>query len=215
MTLDTIYTDGDIDTNPTANPHLNELIDTRYSRRQTLMGGMSATAAAVFGGMLLTGCDDDNDGNGSSPVTVTATAGGSSSAGRVATLTGAAIGQVDSVSWTQTAGPTVTLAGATTSTATFVVPGATAGTVLSFQFTAVSASGSVSATTSVTVGAASLGFTAVAKSLADVVTVPTGYAVTVLYRLGDPIAGGVAAYANDGTDTNFSKRAGDHHDGMS
>ncbi len=215
MTIDTTYTDGDIDTNPTANPHLNELIDTRYSRRQTLMGGMSATAAAVFGGMLLTGCDDDNDGNGSSPVTVTATAGGSSSAGRVATLTGAAIGQVDSVSWTQTAGPTVTLAGTTTSTATFVVPGATAGTVLSFQFTAVSASGSVSATTSVTVGAASLGFTAVAKSLADVVSVPSGYAVTVLYRLGDPIAGGVAAYANDGTDTNFSKRAGDHHDGMS
>ncbi|WP_342454579.1 hypothetical protein [Sphingomonas sp. H160509] len=153
MTFETIYTDGDIDTNPTANPHINDLIESRYSRRQTLMGGMSATAAAVFGGMLLTGCDDDNDGNGSSPVTVTATAGGSSTAGRVATLTGAAIGQVDSVTWTQTAGPAVTLAGASTATATFVVPGAAAGTVLSFQFTAVSASGSVSATTSVTVGA--------------------------------------------------------------
>ena len=214
MTFETIYTDGDIDTNPTANPHLNDLIDTRYSRRQTLLGGMSATAAAVFGGMLLTGCDDDDDG-GASPVTVTATAGGSSSAGRVATLTGAAIGQVDSVSWTQTAGPSVTLAGATTSTATFVVPGVAAGTVLSFLFTAVSASGSVTATTSVTVGAASLGFTAVAKSLADVVAVPTGYAVTVLYRLGDPIGSGVGAYANDGTDATFSKRAGDHHDGMS
>ncbi len=214
MTFETIYTDGDIDTNPTANPHLNDLIDVRYSRRQTLMGGMSATAAAVFGGMLLTGCDDDNDG-GSDPVTVTATAGGSSTAGRVATLTGAAVGQVDSVSWTQTAGPTVTLAGATTTVATFVVPGATAGTVLSFLFTAVSASGSVTATTSVTVGAASLGFTAVAKSLADVVAVPSGYAVTVLYRLGDPIGSGVGAYVNDGTDATFSKRAGDHHDGMS
>jgi secreted PhoX family phosphatase len=66
MTFETIYTDGDIDTNPTANPHINDLIESRYSRRQTLMGGMSATAAAVFGGMLLTGCDDDNDGNGSS-----------------------------------------------------------------------------------------------------------------------------------------------------
>ncbi|PTQ59208.1 hypothetical protein C8J26_2950 [Sphingomonas aurantiaca] len=214
MTFETIYTDGDIDTNPTSNPHLNDLIDVRYSRRQTLMGGMSATAAAVFGGMLLTGCDDDNDG-GSDPVTATATAGGSSSAGRVATLTGAAIGQVDSVNWTQTAGPTVTLAGANTSTATFIVPGAAAGTVLSFLFTAVSAGGSVTATTSVTVGAASLGFTAVAKSLADVVAVPTGYAVTVLYRLGDPIGSGVGAYTNDGTDTTFSKRAGDHHDGMS
>ena len=213
MTFETIYTDGDIDTNPTSNPHLNDLIESRYSRRQTLMGGMSATAAAVFGGMLLTGCDDDNDG--SDPVTVTATAGGSSTAGRVATLTGAAIGQVDSVNWTQTAGPTVTLAGAATTVATFVVPGAAAGTVLSFLFTAVSASGPVTATANVTVGAASLGFTAVAKSLADVVAVPTGYAVTVLYRLGDPIGSGVGAYANDGTDTTFSKRAGDHHDGMS
>jgi secreted PhoX family phosphatase len=216
MTFETIYIDGDIDTNPTTNPHLNDMIESRYSRRQTLMGGMSAATAAVFGGMLLTGCDDDDDkGNGSSPVTVTATAGGSSAAGRVATLTGTAIGQVDSVSWKQTAGPTVTLAGATTATATFVVPGAAAGTVLSFQFTAVSASGSVNATASVTVGAASLGFTAVAKSLADVVAVPAGYEVTVLYRLGDPIAGSVAAYANDGTDATFSKRAGDHHDGMS
>jgi secreted PhoX family phosphatase len=86
MTFETIYTDGDIDTNPTANPHINDLIDVRYSRRQTLMGGMSATAAAVFGGMLLTGCDDDNDG-GSDPVTVTATAGGSSTAAPVSVAT--------------------------------------------------------------------------------------------------------------------------------
>jgi len=34
-----------------------------------------------------------------------------------------------------------------------------------------------------------LGFTAVAKSLADVVSVPAGYSVSVLYRLGDPING--------------------------
>ncbi len=60
-----------------------------------------------------------------------------------------------------------------------------------------------------------LGFQAVPKSLADVVAVPEGYAVTVLYRLGDPIAPGVAAYANNGTDGDFSRRAGDHHDGMS
>ncbi len=60
-----------------------------------------------------------------------------------------------------------------------------------------------------------LDFTAVPHSLADVVTVPAGYSVSVLYRLGDPIASGVAAYANNGTDTNFAQRAGDHHDGMS
>lgn len=59
-----------------------------------------------------------------------------------------------------------------------------------------------------------LGFTAVPKSLADTVSVPTGYTVNALYRLGDPIAAGVAAFANDGTDSGFNQRAGDHHDGM-
>lgn len=63
----------------------------------------------------------------------------------------------------------------------------------------------------------SLGFTAVPKSLADVVSVPAGYTATVLYALGDPIATGVSAYANNGTDSaaSFAQRAGDHHDGMS
>ena len=61
-----------------------------------------------------------------------------------------------------------------------------------------------------------LGFNAVAKGLADVVTVPAGYTASVLYRLGDPIAAGVAAYKNDGTDdpATYDRRAGDHHDGM-
>ncbi|MDQ0611398.1 secreted PhoX family phosphatase [Variovorax sp. W1I1] len=61
-----------------------------------------------------------------------------------------------------------------------------------------------------------LNFNAVAKSLDDVVTVPAGYTASVLYRLGDPIAAGVPAYANDGTDapSTYDRRAGDHHDGM-
>jgi secreted PhoX family phosphatase len=61
-----------------------------------------------------------------------------------------------------------------------------------------------------------LGFNAVAKSLDDVVSVPVGYTASVLYRLGDPIAAGVPAYANDGTDApaTYDRRAGDHHDGM-
>ena len=61
-----------------------------------------------------------------------------------------------------------------------------------------------------------LGFPAVPKSLADAVVLPAGYVATVLYRLGDPIAVGVGAAANDGTDTgaSFAQRAGDHHDGM-
>ena len=59
-----------------------------------------------------------------------------------------------------------------------------------------------------------LGFTPVAKSMADVVSVPTGYKAEVFYALGDPILAGAAAFKNDGTDTDFDKRAGDHHDGM-
>ncbi len=62
-----------------------------------------------------------------------------------------------------------------------------------------------------------LNFAAVPKSLADVVTIPPDYSFDVLYRLGDPIAAGVADYLNDGTDdpASFERRAGDHHDGMS
>ena len=59
-----------------------------------------------------------------------------------------------------------------------------------------------------------LGFGAVAKSLADTVVVPAGYTASVLFALGDPMAAGVAAYKNDGTDGDYDKRAGDHHDGM-
>jgi secreted PhoX family phosphatase len=61
-----------------------------------------------------------------------------------------------------------------------------------------------------------LGFSAVPKSLGDTVVVPAGYTATVLYRLGDPIAAGVPAYRNDGTDdpSTYAFRAGDHHDGM-
>ena len=59
-----------------------------------------------------------------------------------------------------------------------------------------------------------LGFSAVAKSIADVVAIPAGYTATVLYALGDPLTAATPAYANDGSDTDFDNRAGDHHDGM-
>jgi uncharacterized protein len=59
-----------------------------------------------------------------------------------------------------------------------------------------------------------LGFTAVAKSLADAVVVPAGYTASVLYALGDPLTATATAYKNDGTDGDFENRAGDHHDGM-
>ncbi len=63
---------------------------------------------------------------------------------------------------------------------------------------------------------AKLGFKAVAKNRADVVSVPEGYTARVLYGLGDPIAANVSAYRNDGTDaaSTFAHRAGDHHDAI-
>jgi secreted PhoX family phosphatase len=65
-----------------------------------------------------------------------------------------------------------------------------------------------------TPGETLLGFNAVSKSLVDSVVIPAGYTASVIYALGDPLAAGVADYLNDGTDTAFEQRAGDHHDGM-
>ena len=59
-----------------------------------------------------------------------------------------------------------------------------------------------------------LSFAAVAKSTADTVAVPAGYTATVLYALGDPLSAATPDFLNDGTDTDFDNRAGDHHDGM-
>lgn len=59
-----------------------------------------------------------------------------------------------------------------------------------------------------------LGFNPVAKSLADVFSVPAGYTASVIYACGDPLFAGVAAAKNDGTDTGYDQRSGDCHDGM-
>ncbi|MBC3806231.1 PhoX family phosphatase [Undibacterium seohonense] len=59
-----------------------------------------------------------------------------------------------------------------------------------------------------------LGFAPVAKSLLDSVIVPVGYTASAIYALGDPLTASTAAYRNDGTDTDYENRAGDHHDGM-
>ncbi|MFN3565808.1 MAG: PhoX family protein [Burkholderiaceae bacterium] len=59
-----------------------------------------------------------------------------------------------------------------------------------------------------------LGFTAVAKSVADTLTVPPGYTATVLIALGDPLFNGVAPFSNDGTDADYDRRCGEWHDGM-
>ncbi len=61
-----------------------------------------------------------------------------------------------------------------------------------------------------------LTFTAVDKSQADLFTVAAGYTARPFYRTGDPIAAGVAAYSNVGTDdpATYNQRAGDNHDGI-
>ncbi|QKJ65623.1 PhoX family phosphatase [Deefgea piscis] len=61
---------------------------------------------------------------------------------------------------------------------------------------------------------ASLGFTAVGKSLLDKVVIPAGYSYQVIYALGDPLTASTPAYKNDGSDSDYENRAGDHHDGM-
>jgi uncharacterized protein len=208
------YDDGDIDTNRSSNPHLNELIASRYSRRQALMGGLTAMTTAAFGGVLLAGCGDD--GQGPQAVTVSAGQTLNTTAGKIVTLSGIASTNATTVGWTQVSGPTVTLTNANTANATFTAPAVAASTSFVFRFTGTSPAGpSQFADTTVTIAPATLDFSAVAKNRDDIVTVPAGYTVTVLYRLGDPIASGVSAYANDGRDDTFSKRAGDHHDGMS
>ena len=61
-----------------------------------------------------------------------------------------------------------------------------------------------------------LGFAAVAKSTADVLTVPAGYTASALWALGDAFTTGDTAWADNGSETaeSYNRRAGDHHDGL-
>jgi len=209
------YTDGDVDTNPSTEPTLNQLADERFSRRQMLRGS-SAIVAATMGGSVLAACDSNNDFNSDAAPTVSAGTAATTTGGRVVTLAGTATddGSVGAVAWTQTGGTAVTLTG-TGNTVTFMAPSVAAATTLTFQFAASDNTGhTATATTTVTVSPTTLGFTAVAKNKLDVVTVPAGYTVAIGARLGDPIATTVPAYKNDGTDTNFAQRIGDHGDAM-
>lgn len=51
-------------------------------------------------------------------------------------------------------------------------------------------------------------------SRADAVSVPVGCTATTIYALDDPLTATTPACKNDGTDTDYANRAGDHHDGM-
>lgn len=60
-----------------------------------------------------------------------------------------------------------------------------------------------------------LGFSPMAKSLLDQVSVPAGYTVKVLHATGDALSSSVKPYSNAGLESDdWSQRVGDHHDGM-
>ena len=207
------YTDGDVDTNPSNGPDIHSLIDQRYSRRQAIKNALGMSAAVALPGFVLAGCEESNAGVQGTQLAV---ANVQTSAGRIVSLNATvASGQSSTFAWTQLSGPPVTLSNPNSATTSFLAPAVTAPTAFEFQVTGTSnAEGVPSAKATVTVGTPQLGFTAVAKSLADVVTVPTGYSVAVLYRLGDPINAATPAYGNTGNDTDYANRSGDHHDGM-
>ncbi len=214
------YDDGDVDTNRTqGGESLNAMIASRYSRRQALRGGASAAAFAVFGGGLLAACDSGDNSVASNPPPVVTASGAptTTTAGNRVTITTTATddGTIASTAYTQVSGPAVTLSATSGATTSFTAPAVTASATVVIRFTATDNSGNTtSIDTNVTVGPAVLSFAALAKNRNDVVTVPTGYTASVLYRMGDPILPGVAAYRNDGTDDNFAGRAGDHHDAL-
>ncbi|MHA6722498.1 PhoX family protein [Sphingomonas sp. RS2018] len=209
------YSDGDVDTNTSGNDTLSSMIERRYSRRTALRGGASAAAAAVFGGSLLAACGDKVADNAPPVVSVGST--GTTSTGNMVTITGTATdnGSVAGSSFTQVAGPVVSLSSTTGTTTSFLAPAVTAPTPVVIRFTASDNFGASStADTTVTINPSQLSFTAIAKNKLDVVTVPAGYNVSVLYRLGDPINANTVAFRNDGTDQDFGNRAGDHHDAL-
>jgi uncharacterized protein len=59
-----------------------------------------------------------------------------------------------------------------------------------------------------------LTFKAIPKGLQDFIRVPEGYSAFVIAALGDPIQAGVPAYKNDGSETDFAQRIGDHGDAL-
>ncbi|EZP80370.1 putative phosphatase [Novosphingobium resinovorum] len=211
----TAYTDGDVDTNDTTQRSLESMAAERYSRRNAIFRGAGATTMAFMGTSLLAACGDDGQGGTiGGAVSVSAGSSVATSAGRVVTLTGTVSGNGQDAGWTQRTGPAVALSGGG-ATVSFIAPAVAAATDLIFQFSAKPLIGeAVTATTTVRVSPAVLGFSAVAHSLADVVVVPEGYSVTVMGRLGDPIVAGTAAYKNDGSDADFDKRIGDHGDAL-
>ncbi len=169
------YTDGDVDTNGSDNQDLWSLVEQRYSRRQT-MRGLAAATMAVFATPLLSACGDDDDPP-ATDLDVTAGADGQTRSGKAVRLIGSTPADTVVIGWEQVSGPPVTLDNAGTAQASFIAPAVAAATPLVFRFSARQnglGGSAASAQTTVTVNPAALDFTAVPKSLADLVAVPAG-----------------------------------------
>lgn len=200
---DAAYSDGDVDTNRSDNPSLGTMIENRMSRRATLLGGGQAVGVAVFGSSLLAACGGDDAPAISSTSTASADAV-TTTAGSMVTLASA-----DEVV-SQIGGDQVAFLAAEGAPGSFIAPAVAQATELRFS---VRTNGRRSER-KVQVQPAKLSFSVVEKTFDDVVTVPSGYSVSVLTALGDPILSGVPAFKNDGTDTNFAGRIGDHGDAL-
>lgn len=202
------YSDGDVDTNQSLMPSLESMV---ASRRQAITGTMKASAMAFLGTTALSACSNSIDDNGVSDPVVDAGAAVTTSTGNLVTLTGSTTAVLqDGTTFRQISGPVVPLVSTSATGLSFIAPAVSAPTPLVFELN----SDGFKDTTTVTVNPAELGFAAVAKNSNDVVTVPAGYTAKVLTRLGDPIAAGVPAFANDGTDSNYAARIGDHGDAL-
>ncbi|MES2338867.1 MAG: alkaline phosphatase PhoX [Pseudomonadota bacterium] len=210
------YSDGDVDTNRSAGDSLGDMIARRYSRRDALRGGTSAAALAVFGGSVLAACGNDTVATDAAPVVSVGSTGATSTGSRVVvTATATDNGSLAGTAFTQISGPPVTLSATSGTTTSFIAPSVTTATPIVLRYTATDDRAQTSfADTTITIQPATLNFAAVAKNRLDVVSVPAGYTASVLYRLGDPIAAATPAYRNDGTDSDFATRAGDHHDAL-
>jgi len=123
----------DLDNNPSTAPHLQDLVAQRVSRRDVIMGGVGAMAAAGFG------------------------AAGLLAAGHAEAQVPASRGPVP---------------------------------------------------------APALDFTPVAKATDDAIRVAAGYSAAVIYATGDTLSTAVPEYVGDGSELDYSRRAGDHHDGI-
>ncbi|WP_326525685.1 PhoX family protein [Sphingomonas sp.] len=199
---------------------IGDLIARRYSRRDALRGSASAAAMTVVGGSLLAACG--GGGGNASPgdpapiVTATATPTTTTAGNRITIAASATDnGTVTGITYVQVSGAPVTLSATTGGTTSFIAPAVATVSTIVIRVTATDNSGNTGVfDLNVTASPGVLGFAAVAKNRDDRVTIPAGYSIATLVATGDPIAAGTAAYANNGSDGDFTTRIGDHAAGF-